>query len=68
MIKKFIAVVMVVASGVGMLIPDPLPFLDEGVLLLVLLSSLAYLGLDLRKFFGMKGSQESGQSRTIDVD
>jgi len=31
---------------------DPLPFLDEGLALLVLLNSLAYLGLDFHWLFG----------------
>jgi len=66
--KKLLACILVMVSGVGMLIPDPLPFLDEGILLLVLLSSLSYLGLDLRGVFGMKKSDASKDSQTIDVD
>ena len=66
--KKFMAFILVLVSGAGMLVPDPLPFLDEGVLLLILLSSLSYLGLDLRRFFGMKGGKEPKKSQTIDVD
>ncbi len=52
------AFILVLVSGAGMLVPDPLPFLDEGVLLLILLSSLSYLGLDLRGFFGGKGGKD----------
>ena len=65
---KLIALVLALASGAGMLIPDPLPIIDEGILLLVLLSSLAHLGLDLRRFFGVKGVKEKKESQTIDID
>ena len=42
---KIIALLLALASAAGMLIPDPLPFLDEGVLLVILLGALAHLGL-----------------------
>ena len=43
--------------GVFELLPDNLPFvgnLDEGAATVVLLSSLAYFGIDLRQIFGKK--------------
>ncbi len=66
--KKLLAVLLALVAGAGMLIPDPVPVLDEGLLLLVLLSSLAYLGLDVRSFFGIKKPKEPKETRTIDVD
>lgn len=70
--KKFLAVLLAVVSGTALAfdvaIPDPIPLIDEGVLLLVFLSSLAHLGLDLRKFFGMKGGNAGERGKTIDID
>lgn len=48
--------------GVFELIPDALPFvgnLDEGTAAFLLLSSLAYFGIDLRNVFGRWGSGKS---------
>ena len=56
--------------------PDPIPFVDEGVALAVLLKCAAYLGYDLRKwlpYFSGKGKsaekkcKRSNKSITIDV-
>ena len=66
--KKVVAILLALASGAGMLIPDPIPVLDEGLLLLILLSCLAYLGLDLRSFFGIRKPKDQRETRTIDVD
>ena len=70
--KKLLAALLAAVSGTALafdiVIPDPIPFIDEGVLLLVFVSSLAHLGLDLRKFFGMKGGKAAGKGETIDVD
>ena len=46
--KKLIALILAIASGLYLgfgWLPDPIPFIDEGAALLVLLNSLAYLGL-----------------------
>ncbi|MFK7850472.1 MAG: hypothetical protein AB8D78_05780 [Akkermansiaceae bacterium] len=60
-------------------IPDPIPFIDEGVALAVLLKCAAYLGYDLKKwlpFFSKKqnsdspkgsGKQDDHKGVTIDV-
>lgn len=73
--RKVLAVILAAVSGTclafDIAIPDPLPFIDEGVLLVVFLSSLAHLGLDLRKFFGVKGGKDGkapGKGETIDID
>ena len=80
--KKIIAAILVAASGLYLLIigplpfgaMDPLPFIDEAAALLVLLNSLAYLGLDIRKLFGIKGKdikedvvKAKKDDQTIDV-
>ena len=69
--KKLIALVLAVASGVYLLfgwLPDPIPFIDEGVALLVFLNSLAHLGLDLRGFFGVGKGKKEKEGATIDID
>jgi hypothetical protein len=71
-VKKIIALLLAIASGVYLLtiglMPDPIPFIDEGVALIVLLNSLAHLGLDLRGIFGKgKGKKPQG-GQTIDID
>jgi len=75
--KKIIAIIFLAASGMGLLVPDPVPFIDEGILIMVALNSLAYLGLDVRKLFGVKGkdfkkakaenAKEGKDGQTIDV-
>lgn len=58
------------------IIPDPLPFIDEGLALAVLLNSASYLGYDLRKwlpFFSKKkiypapNRSKNDKNVTIDV-
>lgn len=58
------------------IIPDPLPFIDEGLALAVLLKSSSYLGYDLRKwlpFLPKKKTYPATRSRrntdpvTVDV-
>ncbi len=70
--KKLVAILLAAVSGIGLAfdiaIIDPIPFIDEGVLLVVFLSSLAHLGLDLRRFFGVKGGKATDKGETIDID
>ncbi len=71
--KKLIAAFLALLSGLYLatlgILPDPLPFLDEGIALLLLLNCLAYLGLDLRGFLGRKPEPAPvrARGRTIDV-
>jgi len=70
--KKLLALLVAVVSGTALALDvaiiDPVPFIDEGVLLVIFLSSLAHLGLDLRRFFGVKGKKEPAKGETIDID
>ncbi len=70
--KKLMAILLAAVSGTALAldvaIVDPIPFIDEGILLVIFLSSLAHLGLDLRKFFGVKGGKTSKEGETIDVE
>ncbi len=70
--KKLLALILAVVSGaalaVDVAIVDPIPFVDEGVLLVVFLSCLAHLGLDLRRFFGVKDGKTAKEGETIDID
>ena len=74
--KKPIAAVLALASGlylgtVGVLPAptplDPIPFIDEGVVFLILVNSLASLGLDFRRFVGMK-PKEKKKEKQIDIN
>ncbi len=65
--KKLIAIVLACLSAlyfaVGIVIPDPVPFIDEGLALVVFLNTTAYLGLDFKKFF----SPSKKKKNEIDV-
>lgn len=75
--KKALATLAVLMSGGYLLtlgiLPDPVPFIDEGVALVVLVKSLAYLGIDISRFvpfMSRKAKQEKtpeGDGQTIDV-
>lgn len=52
--KKALAILAVLLSGgylltIGIL-PDPVPFIDEGLALVVLVKSLGFLGIDVSRF------------------
>jgi uncharacterized membrane protein len=58
------------------IMPDPLPFIDEGLAFAVLLNSASYLGYDLRKWlpflpkkkiFPVSKSPKNDKNITIDV-
>jgi len=72
MMKKIVAMLLVGASGTYLatlgIAPDLIPFVDEGIAFVVLINSLAMLGLDLRKFVGIKTPKKKSDSRPIDVD
>ena len=77
--KRRLAWLFAILSGLYLLIagpiPDPLPFVDEGLALLVFVNAMAYLGYDVRRWlpFYRKGKgAKSPVSRahpgvTIDV-
>lgn len=69
--KRKLAWTGAILSGLYLLtmgpIPDPIPFIDEGVALAIFLKCTGYLGFDLRKwlpFTGKKG--KSDPSRPVD--
>jgi hypothetical protein len=68
--RRRIAWIIAIFSGVLLLIPDPVPFIDEGIALIVFVKSMAYLGYDVRKwlpFFGKKkGSPSSTPGRAAE--
>ena len=69
--RKLLALIMAVLSGGYLLfgwVPDPIPFIDEGVALVVFLNCLADLGLDLRSLFGVKVEKKPQEGQTIDID
>lgn len=73
--KRRIAWLVAIFSGVFLLIPDPIPFIDEATALLVFVKSMAYLGYDVRRwipFIGKgKGQKQAPAGRasgsTVDV-
>lgn len=66
--KKVFAVLLLLASVFGLAIPDPVPFIDEGLLFIILINSLSMLGLDLRRFVGMKSSKKKNSEKPIDIN
>jgi len=70
--KRLLALLVALVSGVYLFgfgwVPDPLPFIDEGVALVVFLNALAYLGLDLRGLFGVGKGKKEEESPPIDID
>lgn len=64
--KKFIVLLIAIASGISLcadiFIIDPLPFLDEAILLAIFTKSVAYLGFDVTRFLPFlrrKGSKSA---------
>jgi len=66
--KKVFAVILLLASVFGLAIPDPVPFIDEGLLFIILINSLSMLGLDLRRFVGMKSGKKKSPEKPIDIN
>lgn len=60
--KRKLAWLGVILSGLYLLtvgpIPDPIPFIDEGVALALLLKCASYLGYDLRKWLPFLSKKE----------
>jgi hypothetical protein len=57
------------------LMPDPIPFIDEGIALAVLLKSSSYLGYDLRKWLPFlpkkkkyPASNQQGDDKNVTID
>lgn len=50
-----------ILSGLILLVPDPVPFIDEGLALLMFVKSMAYLGHDVTRLipFMRKGRAKS---------
>ncbi len=75
--KKALATLAVLMSGGYLLtlgiVPDPVPFIDEGIALVVLVKSLGYLGIDISRFVPFMsrkvkpGKAVEGDGQTIDV-
>lgn len=77
--KRRLAWVLAILSGLYLLIagpfPDPLPFIDEGLALLVFVNAMGWLGYDVRRwlpFAGRRGKAETSSAKgrpdvTIDV-
>lgn len=77
--KRKLAWAGAILSGLYLLtagpIPDPIPFIDEGVALAVFLKCTLYLGYDLRKwlpFMGKKGKSDptrhAGGKKGVTID
>ncbi len=66
--KKIFALFLLIASAIGLAIPDPILFLDEGLLFIILINSLAMLGFDLRRFVGMKSGKQKASDKPIDIN
>jgi hypothetical protein len=70
--KKLIALILAVVSGICLFIPDPIPLIDEATALLIFVSSLGALGINISRFlpfFGKKTPKAKGpkQGPVVDV-
>lgn len=69
--KKIVALLLAIASGsyfaLGW-IPDLIPFVDEGLAFVILINSLSMLGVDLRRFVGMKPKKKKNNDQPIDIN
>jgi hypothetical protein len=78
-VKRKIAWLLAIFSAIYLLtigiMPDPLPFIDEGIALLIFVHATRYLGYDVTKWLSFFGKGKSPQSpnpgnsskQTIDV-
>jgi hypothetical protein len=77
--KRKLAWIGAILAGLYLLtagpIPDPIPFIDEGVALAVLLKCTMFLGYDMRKwlpFFGKsaksKPVRNNGKPKSVTID
>lgn len=70
--KKIIALLLTGASGLYLatigIAPDFLPFIDEGLAFIILINSLSMLGLDLRRFVGLKSGKKKSPEKPIDIN
>lgn len=66
--KKVFALLFAILSGIYLVVggplPDPIPFVDEGMAFLIFINSLAALGLDLRRFVGMGGKKKDDELKS----
>ena len=79
--KRFFALILALVSGGYLLtmgpMPDPLPIVDEALMLVIFVQALAALGIDIRRWLPLFGKKmpdpqraterSSEYKRTIDV-
>jgi len=65
--KKLIALVLTLGGMVVLELPDPIPLIDEGIIMMGLVAIWGWAGVDLGRIFTRK-SKSAERSQIIEVD
>ena len=70
--KKLLGSMLAGVSGLYLatlgIAPDLVPFIDEGIAFVIFINALSMLGLDLRRFVGMKSGKKKSSEKPIDIN
>jgi len=61
--KKFLAGIFALGSGIVLFIPDILPFIDEAIALMIFVKSLHVLGVDVTRWLPFMGKKKADAAK-----